>query len=501
MNNEFPKNLEVPSRLPALIAFCKKTGDFYPAIELKTESASAVAAYFGTHASADFAAQYLGVFAGGPDGSSYAVWRAPQGGFPVVLLGSEGDNQVLASSFDQFLSWLSIRDTAEFEEDEDSADDDEDQKVRKAFRVWLKAEGLKPPKSADAIDKACLPFSNFADWCDEAVAGTLSAQTHVAPINVKPSAAEDSANTADTATKVGKDNAFAALVECMGQPIDGPQCVALLAYLGKPMKPATLRDTRTSVNAEAFGIELAATCTPNIRSLWPARKVGKVYVTYMSAAEIEPQFASPLPHGLTWGQAQADVEKLCRPRKLTYKIKTQLLDLPIGRDDVEVLPRYEGGKLASIRIALAQELEYITANADYEKTKPLVYVEDAFFATWCALNGLLDDKKFGAAVTEKIRKRDESPLAFLHGACGRLLWSNDLTEQGLAFVRVYYSGFGLPDEQRWVRDVSNIFGSSNHFRNDDEQPTPDDWKSFDKIAPRIAQRFGEWRAGKLIESF
>jgi hypothetical protein len=498
MNIKFPKDVEVPPRLPTLIAFCEKTGDLYPAIEPKTECAADVAAYFGKHESAAYAAQYLGVFAGGPDGSSYAVWRAPQGGFPVVLLGSEGDTQVLASNFDQFLCWLSLRDTAESEEDEDSADDGEDRKVRKAFRAWVKAEGLKPPKSAQAIEEACVPFSNFEDWCDEAVAGTLSAQTNVAPIDVKPSAA---ANFAGSATLVDKENAFAALVGCMGEPIDSPQSAALLAYLGKPMKPATPRNSRTSVDAEAFGIELAATCEPKVRSLWPARKVGKNHVTYMSAVEIKQRFTSPLPRGLTWGQAQADVEKLCRPRKLTYKIKTQLLDLPVGRDEIEVMPRFEDGKLEGFRVALSQELDFVTASADYEKTKPLVYVEDAFFTAWCALNGLLDDKKFGTEITADIRNRAESPLAFLHGACGRLLWSNDLTEQGLAFVRVYYSGFGLPDAQRWVRDVSHVFGSSNHFRDDDEKPTPDDWKSFDKIAPRIAQRFDEWKAGKLVESF
>lgn len=498
MSSKFPKDVEVPSRLRALIAFCETTGDFYPAIEPKTECAADVAAYFGKHESAMYAAQYLGVFAGGPDGSSYAVWRAPQGGFPVVLLGSEGDNQVLASNLDQFLCWLSLRDTAELEEDEDSADDGEDRKVRKAFRAWVKAEGLKPPKSAQAIEEACLPFSNFEEWCDEAVAGTLSAQTDVAPKDVKSPAAS---NSADSATRVHKENAFAALVGCMGEPIDSPQSAALLAYLGKSMKPATPRDSRTSLEAQAFGIELAATSTPHVRSLWPARKVGKIYVTYMSAVEISQQFSSPLPHGFEWGQAQADVEKRCRPRKLTYKIKTQLLNLPVGRDDVEVLPRYEDGKLESIRIALSQELAFVTASADYEVSKALVYVEDAFFAAWCALNGLLDPQKFGSAVTANIHKRTESPLAFLRDACGRLLWSNDLTEQGLAFVRVYYSGSGLPDEQSWVRDVSNTYGSSNHFRNDDEKPTPDDWKSFDKIAPRIAQRFEEWKAGKLVERF
>jgi hypothetical protein len=191
----------------------------------------------------------------------------------------------------------------------------------------------------------------------------------------------------------------------------------------------------------------------------------------------------------------------CVARKLTYRTKNLLLDLPVDRNDVEVLPRFENGKLESMRIALWQELEFISASADYEKTKPLVYVEDAFFAAWCALNGLLSGKKFTAKVTEGIRERTQSPLSFLHGPCGRLLWSNDLTEEGLAFVRVYYSGFGVPDEQRWVRDISNVFGSSNHFRDDGEKQTPDDWKSFDKMAPRIEKRFKEWKSGKLKEEF
>jgi hypothetical protein len=479
----FPKDVQVPDRLAELLAVCKKSGSFYPSLELKAESASNVAAYFGKHASAKYAAKHLGVFAGGPDGSSYAVWAAPQGGFPVVLLGSEGDNQILAASFDQFLCWLALRDTAQYEQDDDSADDDDDKQVRKAFRAWLKAQGLTVPRNVDVIDKGC----------EEAIAGTLSVKTNVVP------SASSTVKSAAPAATVNKDNVFAALVGCMGKPIDSPQGIAILAYLGKSMKPATPHNSTSWVEAKAFGIDLAATCTPTIRGLWPAQKVGRVYVTYMASVELGRKFASALPHGIAWGQSQSTVEKLCRPRKLTYKTPNPLLDLPVDRDDIEVLPRFDNGKLESMRIALWQELDYITASADYEKTKPLVYVEDAFFASWCALNGLLDATKFNAAATAGIRNRTQSPLAFLHGACGRLLWSSDLTEPGLAFVRVYYNG-NVPDEQRWVRDVSNIFGSSNHFRDDNETPTPDDWKSFDKIALRIALRFKQWQAGKLKET-
>ncbi len=237
MDHRFPKDVAVPARMSALVAFCKKTGDFYPAIEQKTESVANVAAYFGKHASAKYASQQLGVFAGGPDGSSYAVWRAPQGGFPVVLLGSEGDNQVLAPSFDQFLCWLSLRDTAEYDEDDDSADDVDDKKARKAFRAWVKAEGLKPPKSADAIDKECLPFSNFTGWCEEAIAGTLSAKSNVAPSEAKQIVNHNDATSdkaaAKSAAKVTKDSAFAALVACMGEQIDSPLSIEILAYLGR----------------------------------------------------------------------------------------------------------------------------------------------------------------------------------------------------------------------------------------------------------------------------
>jgi hypothetical protein len=45
--------------------------------------------------------------------------------------------------------------------------------------------------------------------------------------------------------------------------------------------------------------------------------------------------------------------------------------------------------LARLSLGLAWETDYITTEADYENEKPLVNVEAAFFATWCALNGLL----------------------------------------------------------------------------------------------------------------
>ncbi len=48
------------------------------------------------------------------------------------------------------------------------------------------------------------------------------------------------------------------------------------------------------------------------------------------------------------------------------------------------------------------------------------HVEDGFFATWCALNGLLTEK-YNEALLIDWKQRRKTPLQFINEACGGLL--------------------------------------------------------------------------------
>jgi hypothetical protein len=93
------------------------------------------------------------------------------------------------------------------------------------------------------------------------------------------------------------------------------------------------------------------------------------------------------------------------------------------------------------------------------------------------------------------------PLEFLHGPCERRLWSGDIAPDKQAFVSAYFDGVLVPDAQRWVTDVKTVFGKSNHFRDVGEMMTEDSWENFDRIAPFITRRHGEWQQGKLKASW
>ncbi|WP_071336073.1 SMI1/KNR4 family protein [Burkholderia contaminans] len=485
-DNAFPSGIPVPETLQALVAAVNDGtldsselgGDF----GLYFGPVGNKAAWFARPAtpSALYAAEQLAEFGRSGDGSIYAIWKAPSGGFPVVYLDSEGDCYALAGSFDQFLQLLVADDR---EEDEAAADD---------FRAWVHGQGLDIPAiSSDIIEAAALAYPDFYGWCEEAVEGTLSADPPVPlqPTNTVVEPVNDTSPDTDL---------WALALAAVGQRIDSPAVQALVGRIGaRPLAPATPRNDRSSTVSRSFGIEISASCTVRHRAYWPRRKEGRLWDTYVTRITIEPPYPGPLPEGLDWAMSEAALDAL-GINEIRGALEIPYWVMPSPRDDLVIeATTSDTDTFARLLLSLPQERDHITASAHYEKEKPLVYVEDAFFAVWCALNGLLRPDKFTQAIIEPLRARQMTPLQFLHGPCERLLWSGDVAPDQRGFVSAYFDGVRVPDAQRWVTDVKTVFGASNHFRDAGDPMTEDRWENFDRIAPYIQRRYTQWRRGDL----
>lgn len=472
----FPLGLPVPEALRELLQSAPELLDeqVSGSFAFRFESPETVAMYFGPsgNASAALAAQHLGVFGSGPDGSSLAVWRAPQGGMPVVYLCSEGGGRVLASDMQEFLRLLAVG-YDEFSLHDDFTDPPaEDGEVAPALLQWLAERRLRVPPTGEAIvDAAEARWPDFSGWMEDAIDDRLK--------NAPAVAVQDPA----AAAPVPDMPLWQQMQACLGEPIDAPIVTDLLGKLAlKALKPGTPHNEST--HASAKGIEISAAIDPKYRPLHPPRRVGRIWRTCIDRIILYPASARrvPLPEPLSWKSFPAAAGDAGRWLQHLGE-RCEILHF---RDD-------DGLGTERIDLRLPQEMDFITADADYEKTKPLVYVEDAFFATWCALNGLLDTVRYSEQTLQPWRQRERTPLQLLHGPCGRLLWSSDLQPEFLGFMKRYYSGLEAPDSERWVSDVSTVFRTSNHFREEGESMTPDDWASYDRIAPFIRKRFDAWR--------
>lgn len=301
------------------------------------------------------------------------------------------------------------------------------------------------------------------------------------------------------------DSIWALMVAAIGQRIDSPQGLALVDAIGaKPLRAVTPLNLSDYTVAKPLGITVSATPIPKYRAYWPERREQRSYVNYIHKITIQPPYPGPMPDGMHWGISKPELDAIAAfelrgSRNVPYwNFDAPARDVRLSAaTSTNALFPPDQPATDKLLMVLAEEDDFISAYADDEVHKPLVHVECAFFTVWCALNGLLEQTRFSADVVQPLRDRSISPLAFLHGACGRLLWSGDIRPQFLEFMWLYYRGIGLPDEQTWVRDLSKVFGASNHFKDDPAQMHQDTWDNYDLIAPHIADRLGQWQRGEI----
>jgi len=173
----FPPSIDFPDELAAFVDWSEANNFSLWGVELQAGSRDDIEAWFG-HI---FANSRLGIFATGPDGSLYAIWKDAELEQRVVFLGSEGEVRNLTSNVLDFLRLLAIgygevgyADLSEPPEDDfvDMIDDEEDEEFERntnealpEFRVWLqKTYGVQIPQTGDGLvdpeDKS------FAEWVE-----------------------------------------------------------------------------------------------------------------------------------------------------------------------------------------------------------------------------------------------------------------------------------------------------------------------------------------------
>jgi hypothetical protein len=115
------------------------------------------------------------------------------------------------------------------------------------------------------------------------------------------------------------------------------------------------------------------------------------------------------------------------------------------------------------------------------------YVHIAAFMAWLADHDMLDRQWMAAADVNgaalAIAARS-GPISAFRDATGGRFSSEMLTPEGQAFTGAYYA-----PEYGYARDWRRVFG-----RRADVYDVPDEWQSYDRVAPLIERRYAEWKA-------
>lgn len=285
------------------------------------------------------------------------------------------------------------------------------------------------------------------------------------------------------------------LLDALGQRIDAPAAEVLAQALGgKPFKNATPGNV-THLGSRKLGLEVGATIQLANRAYFPPRKDGRRWVSWVSHAFVYPNYRGRLPEGFDWSMDDAALSARFR-RRVEGGLEEIRYTLPPPRpgltakatlDEDDGRPRY-------LLVSVAEESDYVTV---YPGADPVHSVEDGFFAAWCALHGVLREDRLGADALAALRERRTTPLAFLCGELGGLLWENDVRPEHASFCRAYAKRLMKADAASALVDARELFGDTNAWRKAGEAMTADGWDNYDRIAPRYAQRLEQWRRGEL----
>ena len=106
IKNGIPDSIPCPKELGLLVNWVQQNGDPISGyFELRADDGDTMFYWFGFR---DVETK-LGQFGAGPDGSLYCFWDNGMGNYPIVHMGSEGNElKILASNFVDFLRLLAI---------------------------------------------------------------------------------------------------------------------------------------------------------------------------------------------------------------------------------------------------------------------------------------------------------------------------------------------------------------------------------------------------------
>ena len=114
------------------------------------------------------------------------------------------------------------------------------------------------------------------------------------------------------------------------------------------------------------------------------------------------------------------------------------------------------------------------------------------FLAWMLLNGHGGARHLAdAAALGPLRARQVAPGAWFIAQCDEKLTDRDLSDEGNRFAAAYYlyhEDRHADGEASYLPDYAKSFPDADHAYG-----VPDDWASFDRLAPILSHRFALWR--------
>jgi hypothetical protein len=284
------------------------------------------------------------------------------------------------------------------------------------------------------------------------------------------------------------------VVDALGKRIDDPAAVRLAEALGKkPFKSATPTSDSSLENSK-LGLAVGAKARFTHRDFFPPRKEGRTWVTRVSHAFVYPRCAGALPEGFDWQMDDAALGARFE-RRVDGALEIVRYVLPPPRAGLRAtVSLNDAGRPKHLLLGVAEEEDYATVYPGEESGN---HAEDAFFASWCALNGLLREDRLGAAQMEALRERRLGPQDFLVESLGGLFWEHDVQPAHAPFCHAYMGRLMEPEEASALFDAKAVFGEHNAWRKEGEAPTEATWTNFDRIAPRYAERFAQFQRREI----
>jgi hypothetical protein len=117
------------------------------------------------------------------------------------------------------------------------------------------------------------------------------------------------------------------------------------------------------------------------------------------------------------------------------------------------------------------------------------------FLAWAVLRDHIGDlhREDSADALVAVRRREMTGREFLYEMCAGKFGSQDLSDEGNAFARVYWQdGEGMINARGYLADYEATLcaGLSDLYR------VADTWENFDALARVIDRRFEEWKRKK-----
>lgn len=191
------------------------------------------------------------------------------------------------------------------------------------------------------------------------------------------------------------------MTEALGKRIDDPAALRLASAIGnKPFQNATPSKRSDIGDRKRLGIEAVADMVVDNRNHWPPRKEGRKWLTWVTNVFLYPNYAGTLPDGFGWQMNDAALSARLAQRGVT-PLDLIRFTLPSPWPGVTAMTTLgDDGRPREVYLAVAEEWQYATRFPD---SLPENCVEDAFFATWFSLSGVLRESRVAPTTLASIQ--------------------------------------------------------------------------------------------------